>query len=1016
MIPKECKRLAEVDFPIARVSVFARAEKDSRIAHIPRLHVWPAARPGGACRTALIACLLPDPYDPLCPADFASKARLILSRFHPVKSKPDDLRTAILQFIGDFSDWDNAHSQVYYQAARQLVEAAYPESPVVVDPFAGGGAIPLEGLRLGCDVLASDLNPVACLINQVVLNDIPRYRDEMIESLPGIARKIKAQAEEKLKELYPRDAGGAIPIAYLWARTVRCEEPNCGCEIPLLRSLWLANRGARRFALRSIVERSGDAPSVRFEVFQPLTDSEVRKGLVKGGKATCPACDRTLPSDRVSRQLIEQRGGSRVKFAWPSGKRVGGARLIAVATVKGDETQRVYRLPIEQDYDPVRMAEALVREALETSKSSTTIPRFPHEPLPPQGTLGFRVQRYGMRTWGDLFTARQFVAVSTLCELIQGCATDHLKPLVALLISKVIDLNNALTEWRTNGERPAHMLSRWAIPMKWDFPEAVPISEASGSLDTALARTMHLLRAFAVNKTAPSVAQADCVDQLLPDESVSVWFTDPPYYDAIPYSDLSDFFFVWLRRALPGHPLLRDPKDASNPLTPKTAEAVQDECRKDENGQVKDKAFFERKMRGAFAVSRRILRDDGIGCVVFAHKTTEGWEALLSGLVSAGWVITASWPVATEMSTRMRARESAALATSVHLICRPRPADAPIGDWNEVLHGSKDKGLEGLSKRVASWMERLQSEGVRGADLVFACIGPALGIYSRYSKVVDAQEREIPLGGDPEAREPHKRGYLAHVWEVVGRAALEQVLGTAEAKARNGAAGALEEDARLTALFLWTLQATADSAGRAASQSNANGEEEADEEGDDEDEEDTSKKKAKGFTLIFDVVRRFAQPLGIRLVDWEKRIIETEKGVVRLIPVLHRAKQLFGEDGAEAVADRLERHPTGPVQMSLFPEADEPAAPTIRGRRRKTTADVSDESLRKHRGATTLDHVHAAMLLQSSGRANALRALLKSETERGPDFLRLANALSALYPKDSDEKRLLDAMLLAMPR
>ena len=225
---------------------------------------------------------------------------------------------------------------------------------------------------------------------------------------------------------------------------------------------------------------------------------------------------------------------------------------------------------------------------------------------------------------------------------------------------------------------------------------------------------------------------------------------------------------------LPGHKLLRDPKDAANPLTPKTAEAVQDERRKDEGGQVKDKAFFERKMRGAFAVGRRVLREDGIGCVVFAHKTTEGWEALLTGLISAGWVITASWPIATEMSTRMRARESAALATSVHLICRPRSEDAAVGDWGQVLRE--------LPKRVADWMDRLQEEGVRGADLVFACIGPALEVFSRYSKVVDAEEREIPLGGDPEAREPHKRGFLAYVWEVVGRVALEQVLGAAESK------------------------------------------------------------------------------------------------------------------------------------------------------------------------------------------------------------------------------------------
>ena len=496
---------------------------------------------------------------------------------------------------------------------------------------------------------------------------------------------------------------------------------------------------------------------------------------------------------------------------------------------------------------------------------------------------------------------------------------------------------------------------------------------------------------------------ADAANSPLGDSSANCFFTDPPYYDAIPYSDLSDFFLVWLKRTLPGHPLLRDPFDPTNTLSPKLQEAVQDETKK-VNGKPKDRAFFEATMAKAFAEGRRVLREDGIGSVVFAHKTTEGWEALLSGMIRGGWTITGSWPISTEMATRLRARDSAALATSVHLICRPRPEDAPVGDWGQVVRE--------LPRRVADWMNRLQDEGVRGADLVFACIGPALEIYSRYPKVVDAEEREIPLGGNPESREAHQRGYLAYVWEVVGRAALEQVLGTAESRARNGAAGALEEDARLTALFLWTLQATTQDAAADTSDD----EEASEEPEEDEEEAPSSKKKKKGLALPFDVARRFAQPLGIHLDAWEGRCIETEKGVVRLIPVLDRARQLFGGDGAEAVADRLEKITTGPVQLSLFAELNEQRSTPIRGRKRKSGANVSDDSLRTQKGATTLDHVHAAMLLQSSGRANALRALLKSEIERGPDFLRLANALSALYPTGSDEKRLLDAMLLAVPR
>lgn len=329
--------------------------------------------------------------------------------------------------------------------------------------------------------------------------------------------------------------------------------------------------------------------------------------------------------------------------------------------------------------------------------------------------------------------------------------------------------------------------------------------------------------------------------------------------------------------------------------------------------------------------------------------------------------------------------------TSIHLVCRPRTEDK-IGDWSEVLRE--------LPKRVGDWMERLQSEGVRGADLVFACIGPALEVFSRYSKVETAEGREVTLAE-----------FLEKVWEVVGRSALEQILGTAEAKARNGAAGALEEDARLTALFLWTMQSTA-----ATVAENGATEAESEDESSEDDDEGGGTKPSKGFCLAFDVARRFAQPLGVNLSKWEGRIIKTEKGVVRLLPISERAKQLFGEEGASAVAHQFERDPKQAVEQSLFPEMNEPVAPRIRGRKQSRITAGADPELKKDREATTLDRIHAAMLLQAGGQSNGLRALIKSELERGPDFLRLANALSALYPQGSEEKRLLDAMLLAVPR
>jgi hypothetical protein len=428
-------------------------------------------------------------------------------------------------------------------------------------------------------------------------------------------------------------------------------------------------------------------------------------------------------------------------------------------------------------------------------------------------------------------------------------------------------------------------------------------------------------------------------------------------------------------------------------LSPKEREIVWNAGHKF-GGQPKTARFFEDAIGRAFADGRRVLGHDGIAGIVFAHQSTEGWEAMIGGMIRGGWTVTASWPIATERTARTRAMNNASLATSVHLICRPRPDDAAVGDWAEVLRE--------LPTRVADWMERLQGEGVRGADLVFACIGPALEIFSRYTRVETAEGREVKLDE-----------YLTKVWEVVGRTALAQVLGTAEAKARNGAAGAVEEDARLTALFLWTLQAT-------DAESTEDARDEDEDAAEEEDEEGASRDTAKGFALVFDVVRRFAQPLGIELPKWEGRVIEIKKGVVRLLPVAERAKQLFGEDGAGAVAARLEQTAElgkNPLQGMLFPEMEAP--PKVRGARgrgRHASVDVSDESLAAAREATTLDRVHAAMLLQAAGRTNALRALIKAEQDRGADFLRLANALSALYPKGSEEKRLLDAMLLAVPR
>ena len=988
MIPKECKRLAEVDFPIAEVSRHAAREKSIRHGHPSTLHLWWARRPLASSRAVLMALLLPDPCDPHCPDEFKAKARETLlamrgraSGWDSTVKTDEGLRRVLLRFIADFANWDNCAKSEYLEAGRGLVKAAHPEqTPLVVDPFAGGGSIPLEALRLGCDTFASDLNPVACLILKVMLEDIPRHGPGLADELRKAGAEIKGQAEKELAGLYPKDPDGATPIAYLWARTVRCESPNCGAEIPLMRSMWLCKKPKRKWALRpNMVRDDGVPPRVEFGIFDPKADREVADGTVTRARATCLCCRTVMPPERVRAQLAAQLGGADSVFD-DGGNRTGGATMTAVVTLKEGQQGRHYRLPTDADYTAVRLAQERLENILDewVAEGRQGLCPVPDEPLPPIGTLGFRVQRYGILQWGDLFTARQKAALVELRRLTASAQTDR-EPL-SLALSRASNAGCSLCRWDISRENHQGLFARQALPIVWDFSEGNPFSESTGNYGGAVDWVADVVDSWTGSHSG-QVQQSTAVNHPLPSHSAHAWFTDPPYYDAVPYADLSDFFLVWLRRTLPNHPLLRNPFEPDNVLSPKTQEAVQDET-KVSDGQPKNREWFEQTMAEAFAEGRRVLNDDGIGSVVFAHKTTEGWEALLSGMIRGGWTITGSWPIATEMGSRLRARDSAALATSIHLICRPRPEDAPIGEWADVLRE--------LPGRVGDWMQRLEGEDIRGADLVFACIGPALEIYSRYRRVETPDGHEVTL---PE--------YLERVWEVVGREALKQVLGTAEAQARNGAAGALEEDARLTALFLWTMQSTAETADNGVAS-------------DADEDDETPQARVSGFSLPFDVARRFAQPLGIHLEEWESRIIQTEKGMVKLRPVTDRAKDLFGESGADAVADEIESNASASSQMSLFPEE----APTVRGRarRRGNTTPASGSGLETQREATTLDRVHAAMLLQASGRTEALRNLLRSEQDRGPDFLRLANALSALYPRGSEEKRLLDGMLLAVPR
>ena len=462
MIPKECKRLAEVDFPIAEVSRHAVREKTIRHGHPSTIHLWWARRPLASSRAVLMALLMPDPCDRHCPDEFKAQARELLlgmrgrpSGWNSIIQTDEGLRQILLKFIADFANWDNATREEYLNASRGLVKAAHPEgTPLVVDPFAGGGSIPLEALRLGCEAFVSDLNPVACLILKTMLENIPRYGPEgLAEELRKAGGEIKAQAEKELSDLYPKDPDGATPITYLWTRTVRCEAPNCGAEIPLMRSMWLCRKPKRKRALRpSIAREEGIPPRVDFEIFEPEAENEVGNGTVSRAKATCLCCRGVLPPERVRIQLAAQRGGADTIFD-ERGNRIGGARLTAVVTLKLSQPGRHYRQPSNSDYGAVYLAQERIAGILEEWKLNGEhgMCPVPDEPLPlMSGT--FNVPLYGMNQWGDLFTARQKAALLEFGRLNAEITSRHVREASGLVISKLSELSNSICAWEPVAE------------------------------------------------------------------------------------------------------------------------------------------------------------------------------------------------------------------------------------------------------------------------------------------------------------------------------------------------------------------------------------------------------------------------------------------------------------------------------------------------------------------------------------------------------------------------------------
>jgi putative DNA methylase len=522
---------------------------------------------------------------------------------------------------------------------------------------------------------------------------------------------------------------------------------------------------------------------------------------------------------------------------------------------------------------------------------------------------------------------------------------------LGLAASRLTDFSSSLCRLNyTGGRGVANTFGRQALQMVWDFMESNPLNIVGANWDACINAAVSTINHEAVIKIQGSASQADATKHILPDDSAQCFMTDPPYYDAVAYGDLADYFYVWLKRSL-SHIY---PELFSGPLTPKKEQAVVLHPNSEP-----ERSAFELKMTLAMSEGRRILQPSGIGIVVFAHKSTKGWETQLQSLVNAGWIVTGSWPIDTERGGRVNAQGTASLASSIHLVCRPREKPDgsarkdDIGDWRDILSE--------LPGRIHEWMPRLAEEGVVGADAIFSCLGPALEIFSRYSSVEKASGEKVEL-----------REYLEQVWAAVAREALNMIFEGADASG-------FEEDARLTAMWLWTLRTNI-----------ANG---------DHDEDDGKTQTITGYTMEYDAARKIAQGLGAHLENL-KNLIHIKGDTATLLSANSRVSYLFGKDTDEIPKGQKKKPDK---QMVLFEE---------------TIKEIEERSggllgkLAGKPGTTVLDQLHQSMLLFGAGRGEALkRFLVEDGVGNNPMYWRLAQSFSALYPSGTDEKRWVDGVL-----
>ena len=734
------KKLIEVALPLDAISEASAREKRRSTGRPSTLHLWWARRPSAACRAVLWASLVDDPS--------AHPDRF------PTLADQAAERRRLFDILERLVTWESSNNPATLVEACAEIEASCDDGlPNIVDPFCGGGTIPLEAQRLGLPAFGGDLNPVAVLVSKGLVEIPPRFgglppvnpdaRAEfglktweraqgLVEDIGFYGRWMRERAFDRIGYLYPKatlapqEGGGeANVIAWIWARTVRSPDPSWNGHVPLVRS-WILRRAKKNKPpvwIEPDVKRTNQTVSYRIrEGHKPI------EGTVGRAGGTCLATGTPISFDYVADQGRQGRLG----------------RSLLAVVAEGNR-RRTYVTPGPQPTVPV--------------------PHWsPRIPLP-ERTLGFRVQRYGMVEWSDLFTDRQLVALSTfsallgdlrpvveghareaglandgirLCDGGRGCVAyaDAILTYLAFAIDRCADLWASLVTWNSTGEKLQHVFGRQAIPMVWDYAEANPFSRLSGSWNGQVAWIQNAV-ASVPSRGFGEILQREAGTRL-GDVLSPVVCTDPPYYDNVPYADLSDFFFVWLR-----HNLVDTwPEETATLLTPKAEELVANPHRAGNWQEARQ--HFETGMTMVLDRIATFQHPEFPATIFYAFKQQEtkkgdyastGWETFLQGLVDVRLQVGATWPIRTEMSTRLRGMESAALASSVVIACRPRPANAPLATRRELL--------DALQAELPGAVRLLQDQAIAPVDMAQSAIGPGMAIFSRYAKVLEADGRPM---------------------------------------------------------------------------------------------------------------------------------------------------------------------------------------------------------------------------------------------------------------------------------